>query len=297
MRELTVRLSGGLGNQLFQYAAGRAVAIERSARLVLDARSFRRDRLRRFALGRYPITAERRDLAGWRRAVTECPGLWRLARATGFAPRIGGTRFLFDRLRGFDGRIHESCDELVLTGYWQDERYFAAVNDVLAREFDLSEIVDPATRRLGTELRSSIALAVHVRRGDFARSDSPHGTCSPSYYRRAVAAAFAERSFDRIVVFSDDPAWARELPLDRAFETMPRDPARGDDADLWLMSQCGGFVIANSSYSWWAARLAELRAGPTGTLVVCPARWYAPHAGPFPHPAPERWRHVAADDA
>lgn len=296
---VVVRLAGGLGNQLFQYAAGRSIALAAGGRVELDRSSFASDPLRRrFALGRFPIHAAERDLDGWRRRVVDLPGIWRLARATGAWPSLGGTRFAFDRLRGFDPRIATRAETLVLTGYWQDEAYFAAAGETLAGELDPSASFPDATRRLGSELASAATLAVHVRRSDFTDPKSPHGSCSPAYHRAAVAWIRSQTALDRIFVFSDDVAWAKNsLHLDAAFETLERDPARGDDEELWLMSRCRHLVIANSSFSWWAAWLAERRAGGTGTLVACPARWYRPAAGPIPHPAPPRWRRIADPDS
>jgi hypothetical protein len=310
-RSITVRLSGGLGNQLFQYAAGRAAALRSNAVLHLDHATFTTDPLRRrFALGRFPIVAERRDLEGWRRRVVEVPGAWRIARRFGCAPRIGDTRFLFDRLRGYDPRIDDAARHRVLVGYWQDERFFDDALDRLAVELDPSQRFSDATLRFGEGLRVGIALGVHVRRADFAAAGSPHGTCSPEYYRDAVAAARAAAPIDRIVVFSDDPDWARAtLRFGGDFETVGRSPDRGDDEDLWLLGRCRHLVLSNSSWSWWAARLAEFdrtrepRGGPSveqrssGTLIVCPSRWYRAAAGPIPHPAPSRWLRIEDPNA
>ncbi len=308
MPDITVRLSGGLGNQLFQYAAGRAAAIASGASLLLDSASFESDPLhRRFSLGRFPLRAELRDLVGWHRTLLRSPGIWRIARSTGFSVRVGDTRFLFDRLRGFDARVTEISEHRVLTGYWQDERYFAHAFDSLRAELDPSAAFPEATRALGAELATGASLALHVRRADFAQGSSPHGTCSPAYYAAAVAWIRSAADVDRAVVFSDDPTWAqRTLDIGMPFQTMPRDAARGDDEDLWLMSRCRHLVIANSSFSWWAAWLAEHRsdspkesralgehrANATATLIACPSRWYRASAGPIPHPAPERWRRI-----
>lgn len=294
---MLARLSGGLGNQLFQYAAARAIALRNGAELSLDTRSFARDPLRRrYALERFPICAVRRDLVGWRCALAELPALWRIARATGWAPRVGGTRFLYDRMRALDHRVRADAAHLVLTGYWQDERYFLDALPNIAAELDPISRLSPAVRAFGESLDAPGTLAIHVRRADFANTDSPHGTCSASYYANAVRFLRERSKFDRIVVFTDDAAWVQSsLGLGQQFETLARSAERDDVDDLWLMSRCPMLVISNSSYSWWAARLAELRRAQDSTLVVCPARWYRPLAGPIPHPAPERWHRLAGE--
>jgi hypothetical protein len=288
-----VRLSGGLGNQLFQYAAARSMALDTGAELLLDTSSFPTDpQRRRYALERFPLRATRRDLHGWRAGVAAAPGLWRLLRATGGTPRVGGTRFLFDRLRGEDHRLRGAAAETVLIGYWQDEAHFARHAQTLRRELDPSANFAPSTRSLGDDLSATCTLGVHVRRGDFARPDSPHGSASKAYFRAAYRTVSAAAAIDRTVVFSDDPAWASDaLPAEARAEVVPRDPDRGDDEDLWLLSRCRHVVTSNSSWSWWAAWLAER----PDTLIACPERWYRPVAGPIPHPAPSRWRRIPDD--
>ncbi|MBL9150038.1 MAG: alpha-1,2-fucosyltransferase [Phycisphaerae bacterium] len=298
---VVVRLSGGLGNQLFQYAAGRSLAIATNATLALDRSSFQADRLRRFALGRFPLAATLDDLVGWRRRVVDLPGIWRLARTVRAWPRVGRTTFLFDAMRGFDprwnslvggvGRVH------VLTGYWQDEGFLAAAEADLARECDPSSAFPRATIDLGTAFQSETTLGIHLRRGDFAETRSPHRVCTIDYYRSAIAEAIRLASPSRVVVFSDDPAWAASvdlgLPSTLPRETMPRDASRGDDEDLWLLGRCRALVLSNSSYSWWGARLAELAFGEDRVSVICPNRWYHSSAGPIPSPARSRWVQVA----
>jgi len=286
-----------LGNQLFQYAAARAITLRTGAELSLDARSFARDPLRRrYALDRFPILAIRRDLVGWHRAFAEFPALWRVTRVTGWAPRVGGTRFLYDRMRGLDPRVQADAEHLILTGYWQDERYFLDALSTIAVELEPAARLSAKVRTLGDSLDTPGTLAIHVRRADFANASSPHGTCSAAYHADAVRFLREQSKLERIVVFTDDAAWVRSsLDLGQSFETFARAADRDDVDDLWLMSRCRMLVISNSSYSWWAARLAELRRAPGTTLVVCPSRWYRPSAGPIPHPAPERWHRVTAE--
>lgn len=296
---IVMRLAGGLGNQLFQYAAGRAAADAIGAELLLDGGAFGRDRVgRRYALDRFGIEATRQDLAGWRRTVADWPGLWRFARATGWAPRVGGTRFLFDRLRGYDPRLRQADRFTIATGYWQDERHFADRRERLLGELE-SDARFPDSAGADADLRAIDTVVVHVRRGDFTASASPHGTCGPEYYRRAIAWQATAATLRRVVVFSDDPAAAAALvrsvaPAEAAVE-IHADRSLGDDGELRRMSRCRRLVIANSSYSWWAAWLADRGGLQPGTLIACPGRWYLPAAGPIPHPAPERWHRIATD--
>lgn len=293
---LVMRLAGGLGNQLFQYAAGRSAADALGANLLLDASSFRRDPLgRSYALGRFPIDAQRSDLSGLRRRVVETPGLWRFARATGWVPRIGGVRYLHDRLRGFDARLVEPARETIAIGYWQDERHVLPARTRLLRALDPSRAFDEATRDLGEALADPGAVAMHVRRGDFAVAGSSHGVCGEAYYRAALRALAEGGVLRRLHLFSDDPNAAAALAQAVAGGTPWRVESvarRPEDEELWLMSRCARLAIANSSYSWWAAWLADRGGERPCTLVACPQRWYRPSAGPIPHPAPARWRRI-----
>ncbi len=261
---VAVRLEGGLGNQMFQYAAGRAVAARLGCRLVLDTTGLHAKGLRTFrplGLHRFRIEAEVDTLP--RRALRACTPV----REPSHTHAAGLLEAVQPGAR--------------LQGYWQSERYFVHERAALRREFALREPPDAVTQALAARIGAEAqATSVHVRRGDYVSDPHAaafHGQCSLDYYRAALQRLRQRHGALRLFVFSDDPAWVRqhfpfEGPDGEAEVVEPRPEA--PELDLWLMSLCRHHVLANSSFSWWGAWLA-----PREGQRLAPARWFAEAAG------------------
>ena len=274
-----VLLSGGLGNQLFQYATARALAIAHSTSVVLDVRSFPFDIYgRRFALAPFSLaanmvdgdpTASARLLAFPRmRAIA-----WRLT--THIWPQLRYS-LVGDRTFAFDSRVLEAADGVCLRGDFQSERYFLAIREKLLEEFTPQQPAAGRNAELLDEITRCRAMCVHMRLGHHdgtvAHTNSRHGTTPTAYFDRAVAEIIRDRQPERVFVFADDPARARGLvrfPLPTVFV----DHNSGDEAheDLRLMAACRYFVIPNSSLSWWGAWLSTA----SDKMVVAPAQWFS----------------------
>jgi hypothetical protein len=282
---IVVTVMGGLGNQLFQYAFGRAMSAALDRRLVLDltlmptgAPPF----LRRYELDRLDVPTDVVTLGGWpgslRGELRARPGH---ARAGRLLRRALGTWWVVEP----DGDVALLPEELpsrlaVCLGYWQSPGYFAAVADGIRRELTPAVTLGSAEARTLARLEGRETVAVHVRRGDYvldASTRAVHGVQPASYYAGAVR-TIAERTGSDLValVLSDDPAWAQanlDLGSDLGVETVhvEADGALSSIGSLALMSRCTHHVIANSSFSWWGAWLAE----HPGQHVVHPGRWFA----------------------
>lgn len=269
---VVVRLLGGLGNQLFQWAAGSAVAEDAGAALRIDPSLLAPTIPAR--LGELGLDAPRWAPTGAVAVLARVPGLWRICRATGWKPRLGRTRFVFDRLRGHDGTLASSLPAngtLVLTGYWQSPAWAAR------RGGAIREALPPI---------ESDAVALHVRRGDYASIASTaayHGVLDGSYYRRALEFLGEDALRRPVVVYTDEPDRVRAegwLPREATFA-----PPAPDVEHLRRMAGSAHLVTANSSFSWWAGWLGER----AGRRVIAPARWWTDRAAPTPHPAPPHW--------
>lgn len=274
---ILVRLIGGLGNQMFQYATGRAVSRRLGAPLLLDASGFEHYDLRRYELDELSIEAAvagRDDLA--RCGVVQRPPALvnRALKALGMQRQAN---VLQEASFVYDDRIESVRAPAYLDGYWQSERYFSGIADVLRREFALKAPVDEANNAMAARIAGAGAKAVslHIRRGDYVNNPHTaqyHGVCSLDYYRAAVE-HIAERVSDpHFFVFSDDHAWVSEnfkLPYATTLVDI-----NGADRGVWdmaLMKACRHHVVANSSFSWWGAWLNPAE----DKIVVAPQRWFS----------------------
>ncbi|KEJ97311.1 Glycosyl transferase family 11 [Pseudosulfitobacter pseudonitzschiae] len=272
------RLHGRLGNQMFQYAAARALAERLGTRVVLDDRTALHKGdgtlLRVFDLpdlGEAPLPP----------AKHQQPLAYAAWRGLGKRPRIRREKGL-----GYNPDFAHWADDSYLHGYWQSEQYFADIADTLRSAFVFRTPMSAQNAEMAARIASGPSVALHVRRGDYVQVNTM-ALCDQSYYDAALAAIRIRMDGDPTVyVFSDDPDWAKaNLPL--PFDKVVVD-SNGPDADyedLRLMSLCQHNIIANSSFSWWAAWLGET----PDSIVAGPSRWFADTSMSNPDILPARW--------
>lgn len=289
---IITHLIGGLGNQMFQYACARRLASTRQAALKLDLTGFAAYPLRSYALDVFRISAEIS-------ADAEVQRFRRRARLEARAPRwlrglLPGSRHTVVRERSFafDPAAFAVDGDLLLDGYWQSEKYFLDIADLLRQEFSLRRPLHPANAALAELIRNVDAVSIHVRRGDYVTdvaANRVHGICTVDYYQRAVHAIAARRPVPHLFVFSDDLQWTKDH-LRFQFPTVYVDGNAGDKQaeDLVLMSLCRDNIIANSSFSWWGAWLN----GNPGKTVIAPARWFAAESMDDRDLLPSTWLRV-----
>jgi hypothetical protein len=270
---IAVRLMGGLGNQLFQYALGRSLAARLDTSLAFDRGWFDEARPashpnRRYELDGLPLTDRLLRFSEQQIAVLEAPRRlipigWKVR------PRLQVIR---EGSPTFDADILDSPDASLLVGYWQSEKYFADVADELRDSF-ASRPRRPPLEMHAERVRATRTIGIHVRRGDYvavAETADIHGVLTTEYYDAAVAYIAEYANVEQVVVVSDDPAWARahlSFPLPTWHASLDLQNTR-DEFDL--LSACDHQVIANSSFSWWAA---WLNSNPS-KIVVAPRTWY-----------------------
>src|SRR5262245_34461333 len=214
------RLMGGIGNQMFQYAAARRLALARHVPLKLDVSWFGSVPDRAYALGGLNVEADAATAA----EVAEIRGASRLRRLLKLRYRWSWIHERF--LSPIDRRVLDAGAWTYLDGYWQSEGYFADIADTIRRDFAISWEPDPESRDLLDRIRSTNAVSVHVRRRDYVGS-AARSVCTPAYYARCVARLAERVGKPHLFLFSDDPGWVAgnlrfDYPITIASETPPR---------------------------------------------------------------------------
>lgn len=278
---IIVKLMGGLGNQMFQYAAGRRLAHKHRTELRLDHSFLEsgkqvatpRDyelhhlRVRCSRASRFECSAVATfGFPAWRsKLITLLPVSWQLSRSS---------NFIKERSLCFNPALLDASNNVYLDGYWSSERYFADIADMLREEFTVRESLAGENLRTATAVRECCAVSVHVRRGDYVSDKTTaafHGVCGLDYYARAVALLMQLLPNPHFFVFSDDHQWVREnFHVSAPINFVDHNGPECASEDMRLMSLCRHHIIANSSFSWWGAWLNSR----VDKIVIAPQRWF-----------------------
>ena len=272
MSSVVVPLIGGLGNQMFQYAAARAVALRTGSDVKLELSWFGTDPNRHYALEPFAISAT--TMRSGKQEAPKYDLVSRIVRRLPIARRQNGLPVFKEASFRYDADIEQARAPVFLDGYFQSEKYFSDYREQIAADFKLRNSPLPQTTEVLNQISHTDAICLHIRRGDYVTNkaaNAHHGTCSLDYYEAGLGRVAEGLTRPHCFVFSDDPVWARE-------NFAPKIPVTFVDIhathqaheDLRLMAACQRYVIANSSLSWWGAWL-----GSHGNKkVVAPAQWF-----------------------
>ena len=274
-----VRLNGGIGNQMFQYAAARRIAHVNKVPLKLDLSWFGEVgpwTKRYYELDAFKLSAD----------IATIDEIHRLKSRTNkthykYLPFFIKDRFfntkkshIREKYYNFDPGILKLKSNIYLDGYWQSEKYFKDIEIVLRNDFSFRTDADNKNKEYIRLIESTESVSVHIRRGDYVSSSKTkafHGVCSLSYYEEAICRIREQINEPVFFVFSDEIEWVK-ANLSINAETYYVDfngPDRGRD-DLRLMSICKHHIIANSSFSWWGAWLCS----HLNKLIYAPKKWF-----------------------
>jgi hypothetical protein len=268
-----VRLAGGLGNQMFQYAAANRLAQQRRVILKVDLATFAKNKLRAYRLPIFglpvpvatpdEITQLRRP-SRWQRAVAK------VLRKPPRQPRS----YVCEKNLRFDPAILQLPGKVYLEGYWQSEQYFVDVADTIRQAFTFPPLLQGKNQQLAQQIQAGNAVSIHIRRTDYVTDPAANrvlGPCTSDYYERAIRYIEEQVATPHFFVFSDEPEWARtHLQLAQPVTYVDHNGPEQDFEDMRLMSLCKHHIIANSSFSWWGAWLADYR----DKIVLAPQQWF-----------------------
>lgn len=294
---LIVKLQGGPGNQMFQYAFGLSLSKKLHAQLYLDLSFYDQNHgltPRNFAL----------DIFGCQTKVADSktldsflhPGL--LRRMLNKAGLNEHTIYR-EKTMKFDKGVFDTTPPAYFEGFWQTEQYFRSIETEVRSAFAFKMPLNQQSKTIAGELaQQHNAVSVHVRRGDYVTSTTTnelHGVCSVKYYLTAIASIKQKVTNPRFYFFSDDPEWVEQQLLPETDNAAVIRHNRGADSwqDMALMSKCSHHIIANSSFSWWGAWLNPRK----GKIVIAPRDWFAKETPYFDARdiVPPGWLRIAND--
>lgn len=287
---IVVKLMGGLGNQLFQYALGRHLSILNDCELILDTSSLKYKGNkpnpnftdREYQLSNFNINARVADEKLLKKLSNRPTGLNRL-----FQKKY--TK-VFEKGNQFQSEILSLKKKSIIEGYWQSEKYFWNIKDVLIKDLTLKNTSSYENIEVAKKISESNAVSLHVRRGDYISNSlfsEVIGACSLDYYKNAINKIITEIENPTFFVFSDDIAWVKD---NFGFITYKIIYVENNNElncyeDIRLMSLCKHNIIANSSFSWWGAWLNSNKE----KIVVAPQKWFNDSRITNPDLIPENW--------
>lgn len=290
---IIVHLNGGLGNQLFQYALGRRLSKERNVLLRFDLDAYQnQNELRTYKLNHFRVKGRPASTFDMARVspqkASSLPGkiFYHLFRQKNFIE----TAIIVEKQRTFEPKILQVPKNAYLRGYWQTEKYFRDIRGLLLTELQLIDAPDERNLSMTTLIqRSSPSVSIHIRRGDYVSNPSAsrfHGLLPLDYYYKAMQFVKGKIAKPHFFVFSDDIPWAKQnLKIDDPITFVDHNTAESDHFDFALMSRCNHHIVANSSFSWWSAWLAD----SPDKIIIAPRQWYVIQDDTRRDLIPETW--------
>jgi hypothetical protein len=308
---IVMKISDGLGNQMFQYALGRKLSIKHDCELKFDTDWYENREKhggtdRELTINQFNLHFERAS----EQDITSIVPFWGLARHVTnkyipvanttiskiFPKEVGkifnyycekrnhkNDKTTWPHRRQFGSAILD-IDHGYLEGYWQTPKYFTDIRDTLREDFSIR--AEQRYSNLVDRIGDSTAVGVHIRRGDFIHQGPGHGNVLPQmYYDKSISHIQSNNTDIELFVFSDEPAWARnhrtfDFPTTHVSDSYPTSEVE----DVYLMSLCNHNIMANSTFSWWSAWLNN----NSKKRVTVPTPW-KPKASGCPYGIVHDW--------
>jgi Glycosyl transferase family 11 len=271
---IVMKIHGGLGNQMFQYALGRHLALRLKTVLKLDV-SFYQKESKRHTTRNFQLDVFKTDVTfATEKDLKQILGMSFLREPNRLLNRFGInilSHYYSEKTHNFNSEVLNLKDNAYLEGYWQTPQYFDEIEDIIRTDFVFKETVNASNASLAHQIEPTESVAIHIRRGDYLNNPR-HNVFDISYIEKGIA--FMQDSLGdkiRLFIFSDDLPWCREN-LNMLYPNIPRSYCDGGNGkeDFQLMSMCKHFIIANSSFSWWAAYLST----NSDKIVIAPKKWF-----------------------
>ncbi len=273
------KIYGGLGNQLFQYAFGRYLSIKNNTELKLDTTALEDKSIK----GEFTIRTFQLDLFSIHATIASVSDVEKFKKskiqkikdlALLYLPIRFNNLYIKEPFFHFFNKALKTPENAYIDGYWQSEKYFSSIRELLLKELKPKNKLHEKTSELEVEIKTTQSVSIHIRRGDYISIKSNNDyyeTCTPEYYTSAISYICDKLEEPVLYVFSDEPTWF-EKNVKTNYKTIYIMHNTGNHSyeDMYLMSLCKHNIIANSSFSWWGAWLNA----NAHKIVVAPKKWF-----------------------
>lgn len=291
---IVVKLMGGIGNQMFQYAFGRRLALKHNVELKLDLSEISNDKLN----GNYSV----RDLGldnfntGLSVATKEEINVYKKSKIAKlinllflYSPFKPSRLYIREPYFRFFKNALDAPKDSYLEGYWQSEKYFVSVRTELLKDFTLKSGLSEESKSIAQKINMQQSVSIHVRKGDYlsiSENKNLYADCGSVYYISAMKNISESIKDPVFYLFSDEPEWFRKnVPTSFQVEYVTHNKGKDSYQDLVLMSFCKHNIIANSSFSWWGAWLNINK----DKIVIAPKNWFKNDVKDSSDLIPESW--------
>lgn len=271
---IIVRLIGGLGNQMFQYALGKRLALLNNVELKVDISFLKKEgqtyTKRNLELNNFGIEIPL--------ATEEELQKYNFIQRSSIRSRLQKFSSLFfpyytihETSLNYNDKILQSPKNSYLNGFWQTEKYFLPIEKTIREDFTFQKPLSGLSLKMSEQITATQSVSLHVRRGDYVNDpeiSKVHGACGIGYYLKAIEVMKSKFSGLHLFVFSDDVDWVKNnLTTDLPITYVEQNSGF---VDMQLMSFCKHNIIANSSFSWWGAWLNN----NPGKIIIAPEKWF-----------------------
>lgn len=264
-RLVIVKLKGGLGNQMFQYALGKHLSFKKNCPLRVDLIFMKQDKLKNYELDKLNIPSNKKT-----HFLEEV--IYYMINI--FQRVFPFYKYIRQKSRKFNSQILKDATPIIyLDGYWQSEKYFEGISEIIREQFKITTKINKKNEEMLKEIGESNSVAIHLRRRDYVsvpQIKEKLGACSMNYYKKGIKLVEKKIEDPKYFIFSDDIEWVKEnFTLVENLVFVDINSHEKGYEDLRLMRNCKHFIIANSTFSWWAAWLSENEQ----KIIIAPRNW------------------------
>ena len=285
---IKVKIIGGLGNQMFQYAVAKALAVKNNTEVSVNISAFGSYTVHPLSLDKLSCNCKFDSRGNFLSKIMNLPYFRNTFSKFGHILNV-----YIEKGLSYNAELFNSNKDVSLFGYFQSEKYFLNIRDILLNEFSLSAPLGKHEATVENRITKSESVAIHIRRGDYISdksANSVHGTCESAYFINALShleKSHLLSSASVLFVFSDDIEWCQDN-LSFGYQTVfVKGNSARPEVDIHLMSKCKHQIISNSTFSWWGA---WLNTNPN-KCVVAPLQWFK-KSHDSNDIVPEKWKRL-----